>query len=94
MWMFIPTFGKLSRFMSNYKQSLKSAGYDEEHLGAINAVYYHNYDLHLLLNLLANSNGVAPAIATIAQFDKVLTSVYSIHMIILYFPVILHISQA
>ena len=68
--MFIPTVGQLSRFMSRYKKSLKSAGY-EENLKSINLVYFHNYDLHLLLNLLANSSGVATALATIAQFDKV-----------------------
>ena len=71
MWMFIPNCGKLSRFMSRYKKNLKSIGYIEENLEHLNGVYYHNYDLHLLLNLLANGSGIAPAIAAIAQFDKV-----------------------
>jgi hypothetical protein len=71
MWMFIPSCGKLSRFMSRYKRNLKSIGYKEENLEHLNGVYYQNYDLHLLLNLLANGSGIAPAIAAIAQFDKV-----------------------
>ena len=57
--------------MSSYKKNLKSIGYNEENLGHLNRVYYDNYDLHLLLNLLANSSGIAPAIGAIAQFDKV-----------------------
>ena len=69
--MFIPSCGKLSRFMSRYEKNLKSHGYGENKLGTLNNVYYDNYDLHLLLNLLANSSGVAPAVAAIAQFDKV-----------------------
>ena len=76
MWMFIPRFGQLSRFMFRYKQNLKSLGYGEEHLKSLNAVYYDNYDLHILLNLLANTSGVAPAIAAIAQFDQV-SNIYS-----------------
>ena len=71
MWMFIPSCGKLSRFMGRYKRNLKLVGYTEDDLGSINGVYFHNYDLYLLLNLLANGSGVAPAIAAIAQFDKV-----------------------
>lgn len=71
MWMFIPSCGKLSRFMGRYKRNLKSGGYTEDDLVNINGVYYHNYDLYLLLNLLANGSGVAPAIAAIAQFYKV-----------------------
>eukprot|EP00092_Neocalanus_flemingeri_P023673 GFUD01025675.1.p1 GENE.GFUD01025675.1~~GFUD01025675.1.p1 ORF type:complete len:440 (+),score=100.43 GFUD01025675.1:24-1322(+) len=70
VWMFVPSCGKFSRFMSRYKNCMKCAGMGEDNLASLNRVYYHNYDLHLLLNLLANSSGIAPAVAAIAQFDE------------------------
>ena len=57
--------------MSRFKKNLKLLGCSEEFLGNLNRIYYHNYDLHLLLNLLANGSGLAPALAAIAQFDQV-----------------------
>ena len=40
-------------------------------LGDLYDIYYDNRDLRLLLELLATSSGVAPAIAIITLFDKV-----------------------
>ena len=57
--------------MSLFKKNLKLLGCSEEFLENLNRIYYHNYDLNLLLNLLANGSGVAPALAAIAQFDQV-----------------------
>ena len=71
--------------MSRYKKNLKSAGYKETSLGYLNRVYYDNYDLHLLLNLLANNSGIAPAVAAIAQFDKVGNETKNLYFLELYF---------
>ena len=40
-------------------------------LGDLYDIYYDNRDLRLLLELLATSSGVAPAIAIMTLFDKV-----------------------
>ena len=42
-----------------------------EVLGDLYDIYYDNRDLRLLLELLATSSGVAPAIAIMTLFDKV-----------------------
>ena len=44
---------------------------DKELLGDFYDIYYNNRDLKLLLDLLATSSGVAPAIAIITLLDKV-----------------------
>merc|ERR1712156_1020506 len=41
-----------------------------EILGDLYDIYYNNRDLRLLLDLLATSSGVAPAIAIMTLFDK------------------------
>ena len=43
----------------------------EELLGDLDSLYFNNWDLKLLLDLLSVNSGVASAIAIIAQFDKV-----------------------
>ena len=41
-------------------------------LGEVYDIYYTNRDMRLLLDLLATSSGVAPAIAIMMVFDKVI----------------------
>merc|ERR1719370_1670306 len=43
---------------------------DKELLGDLYDIYYNNRDLRLLLDLLATSSGVAPAISVMTLFDK------------------------
>ena len=62
--------------MSTYKANMRekageSEKTDKELLGDLYDIYYNNRDLKLLLDLLARSSGVAPAIAIIALLDKV-----------------------
>ena len=40
-------------------------------LGDLDSLYFDNWDLKLLLDLLSVNSGVSSAIAIIAQFDKV-----------------------
>jgi len=75
LWLTFPCFGKLSRLMSTYKANMRDrAGdtmkSDREILGDLYDIYYNNRDLRLLLDLLATSSGVAPAIAIMTLFDK------------------------
>ena len=49
---------------------------DKELLGDLYDIYYNNRDLRLLLDLLATSSGVAPAISVMTLFDKVHTNIY------------------
>lgn len=75
LWLAIPVFGKLSRLMATYKRNMQaqdtSVGKtDREILGDLYDIYYDNRDLQLLLDLLATSSGVAPAIAILTLFDK------------------------
>ena len=77
-WLIFPCFGKLSRAMAAYKVNIKerernSGKSDKEILGDLYDIYYNNRDLRLLLDLLATSSGVAPAIAIMTLFDKVLS---------------------
>ena len=76
LWLLIPGFGKLSRVMSAYKYNMLERSHgsgksDREVLGDLYDIYYNNRDLRLLLNLLATSSGVAPAIAIMTLFDSV-----------------------
>ena len=76
MWLTFPCFGKLSRLMSTYKANMRdragdSMKTDKQLLGDLYDIYYNNRDLRLLLDLLATSSGVAPAIAIMTLFDKV-----------------------
>jgi len=75
MWLTFPCFGKLSRLMSTYKANMReragdSMKTDKQLLGDLYDIYYNNRDLRLLLDLLATSSGVAPAIAIMTLFDK------------------------
>ena len=76
MWLTFPCFGKLSRLMATYKANMQErAGdgtkTDKQILGDLYDLYYNNGDFRLLLDLLATSSGVAPAIAIMALFDEV-----------------------
>ena len=62
--------------MSAYKYNMiernqGSGKSDREVLGDLYDIYYNNRDLRLLLDLLATSSGVAPAIAIMTLFDNV-----------------------
>ena len=62
--------------MSTYKANMRekagdSKKTDKELLGDLYDIYYNNHDLKLLLDLLATSSGVSPAIAIITLLDKV-----------------------
>eukprot|EP00092_Neocalanus_flemingeri_P069496 GFUD01085180.1.p1 GENE.GFUD01085180.1~~GFUD01085180.1.p1 ORF type:complete len:487 (-),score=116.41 GFUD01085180.1:160-1620(-) len=74
VWILLPQFGKLSRLMISYKQSMRAregnSKTDKELLGDLYDIYYNNRDLRLLLDLLATSSGVAPAISVMTLFDK------------------------
>ena len=61
--------------MVTYKQNMRAREGKEktakELLGGFYEIYYNNKDLRLLLDLLATSSGVAPAISVMTLFDKV-----------------------
>ena len=62
--------------MATYKANMRErAGdgtkTDKQILGDLYDLYYNNGDFRLLLDLLATSSGVAPAIAIMALFDEV-----------------------
>jgi len=75
MWLLFPCFGRLSRVMDTYRHNMRARGanegkHDKEILGDLWEIYYNNRDLRLLLDLLATSSGIAPAIAIMTLFDK------------------------
>jgi len=74
LWLTFPCFGKLSRLMQTYKgmimESAKEGQSTAEAMGELWEIYYNNRDLRLLLDLLATSSGVAPAISIMTLFDK------------------------
>lgn len=74
VWMLVPQLGKLSRLMVIYRQNMRAREgnnkSDKELLGDLYDIYYNNRDLRLLLDLLATSSGVAPAISVMTLFDK------------------------
>ena len=51
---------------------------DKELFGDLYDIYYNNRDLRLLLDLLATSSGVAPAISVMTLFDKVIQIIQEI----------------
>ncbi len=74
LWLFIPSMSTLGNFMAIYKRetrrcdgSLKS---DEELLGELYNVYYTNWDLKLLLDLLAESSGISVSLRIMSLIDK------------------------
>ena len=76
VWLLLPQLGKLSRLMVTYRQNMRAregnTKTDKELLGDLYDIYYNNRDLRLLLDLLATSSGVAPAISVMTLFDKVI----------------------
>ena len=76
IWLIFPQCGKLSRLMVIYRQNMRSreggSKSDKELLGDLYDIYYNNRDLRLLLDLLATSSDVAPAISVMTLFDKVI----------------------
>merc|ERR1712130_848939 len=73
LWLTFPCFGKLSRVMDTYRHNMRERGgknTDKENLGELWDIYYNNRDLRLLLDLLATSSGIAPAIAIMTLFDR------------------------
>ena len=46
-------------------------GAEAEVVGELQELYYNNRDVRLMLELLATSSGLAPAIAVLTIFDKV-----------------------
>ena len=75
LWLMFAQFGKLSRMMKRYKKIvMKKADKGttkREAMGDIYDIYYNNKDMKLLLDLLATSSGVAPALAVLTILDKV-----------------------
>jgi len=74
VWLLMPQLGKLSRLMVTYRKNMRARDgtdkTDKELLGDLYDIYYNNRDLRLLLDLLATSSGVAPAISVMTLFDK------------------------
>jgi len=72
LWLSFPQLGALSKVMTKYKtearRNAKELMTDQELLGDLYHVYYHNRDLKLLLDLLAESSGVAPSIRILSLF--------------------------
>ena len=68
IWLSFASLGKLSKVMLSYRTYLrKTMGKDElmdnkELLGNLWDIYYNNKDLKLLLNLLAESSGLASSL--------------------------------
>lgn len=64
----------LTIFLFSYRQekrkNAKEIMTDAELLGDLYTTYYNNTDLKLLLDLLAESSGVAPSLRIMALFDK------------------------
>ena len=48
-----------------------NGGAEAEVVGELQELYYNNRDVRLMLELLATSSGLAPAIAVLTIFDKV-----------------------
>jgi len=74
IWVLFPQLGKLSHLMTAYRRHMRAREgenkSDKELLGDLYDIYYNNKDLKLLLDLLATSSGVAPAISVMTLFDK------------------------
>jgi len=74
LWLTCPCLGKLSRLMRTYRSNMRECAEDgisdRQMLGEVYDIYYTNRDMRLLLDLLATSSGVAPAIAIMMVFDK------------------------
>ena len=47
-----------------------------EVVGDLQDIYYNNRDIRVMLQLLATSSGVAPAICLFSIFDKVTLTIY------------------
>ena len=67
IWLLCPCSGKLSDFMTSYKNQLENAAIAEGGdtssrvlLGELHDIYYENRDLKLMLDLLSVTSGLAP----------------------------------
>ncbi len=59
--------------MVSFRDHLRKANpdkVDKQLLGGLYDVYYNNWDLKLLLDLLAASSGIAPCLRVLCLFDK------------------------
>eukprot|EP00095_Tigriopus_kingsejongensis_P004020 maker-scaffold5_size1054832-snap-gene-1.15 protein:Tk04020 transcript:maker-scaffold5_size1054832-snap-gene-1.15-mRNA-1 annotation:"leucine-rich repeat-containing protein 8e" len=79
LWIIFPQLGVLSRVMNAYRSDMRQKAdakvdgvqiSDRQLMGDLYDIYYNNSDLKLLLDLLAQSSGVAIAIRIMTLFDK------------------------
>ena len=79
LWLLCPRFGRLATFMRQYEKRLKKAAKNQnpdaepsraELLGEMNEIYYDNYDLRLLLDLLAATTGLSTPLRVMALLDR------------------------
>ncbi len=57
------------KYRNQYRRKSQSLVTDKQLLGELYNVYYNNKDLKLLLDLLAESSGIAPSIRILSLFD-------------------------
>jgi len=65
-WLFLPGFGKLRRILAAYKKTMSNHAWE----GELDQFYYKNWDVQLLLNLLASSSGLSGPLRSLALIDK------------------------
>ena len=79
LWLLCPRFGRLATFMREYEKLLKKAAMNknaevepsrQELLGEMNEIYYENYDLRLLLDLLAATTGLSTPLRVLSLLDR------------------------
>ena len=58
------------QYKKELRKTVKEKKSDKELLGELYNIYYNNSDLKLLLDLLAESSGVAPSLRIMTLFDK------------------------
>ena len=79
LWLLCPRFGRLATFMRQYEKLLKKAARNQDEdlkpsraelLGEMNEIYYENFDLRLLLDLLAATTGLSTPLRVMALLDR------------------------
>ena len=74
LWLCLPSMRTLHNVMQHYKTDImvnsKLPGNETKLLGELYNAYYKGHDLKLLLDLLAQSSGIAPALKIMSLFDK------------------------
>ena len=79
LWLLCPRFGRLATFMREYENLLKKAARNkdaeaepsrQELLGEMNEIYYENFDLRLLLDLLAATTGLSTPLRVLSLLDR------------------------